>query len=423
MKIIFLINRINDYITFGRLIEEAIKRKNKVVCFHNYTPLKERSFRFSYIHLNPLKNQVKTKKILFEKNLYQKLINERCDFVFTKLLPPLTHNEKFIEKIKGKILIVQDSLDTPLVLTNLYLYNNYKINIFVWSFFFKKRILKCLKEIHHLSYLSIKNKNSKIFISGHSFYNSKLDKLSIKKKYKVPIKKKIILYTPFAYDDNTTSLTNKYWKVFFSGLNVDFFPRITNKKVNIICNVIKKIFLIIRSFIFSPNKIISFFKIKSEYKILKEIHKFCIENNYYLIIKSRKKYFTNTAWYEFGNKVIVDEETKFHPSLLQEIIYITDLHICYTSNVAFEVALRNIPTINIKTHKNEWFFAPGLNIFEYMGFNNKFFNFNHVVESYSLKEFKIKIKNIKQQYYKKYVKTFLGNNSCEKNIYKILKKL
>jgi hypothetical protein len=162
-----------------------------------------------------------------------------------------------------------------------------------------------------------------------------------------------------------------------------------------------------------------FFLIKSEYKILEEISNFCKKNNYYLIVKSRKKYFSNLVYYKFGDSVFNDEQTKFYPSLLQEIISITDLNICYSSNVALEVSLMNIQTINIKTSRDDW---PNKEFFEYWGYNNSFFNFRNLIKSYDLKDFKINLAKSKKEDFKKYTKTYLGSNYSEKNTFKILKK-
>lgn len=421
MKLIFLINKINDYDVYSRLIRYAIKYNHRVICFHNYTMIKDsnRTHRFPFMHLNPFKNKAQTKKVYFNKNLYEELNKINYDLIFTKTLPPITENKKFIEKIRKKIYIIMDSLDIYDICKDLKLYKNYKIKILLWSFYFKKKLINYLKKHHYLSFLSIKKKLVTLYVVGHNYYNLKLNKEIIKKKLKIPRDKKVVLYCPYAYDDNNVILSNKYWKVFFAGLNLDFFPHIANKKVNFLYNIVKKIFLVIRSFIFSPNKILKIFLIKSEYKILEEISNYCEKNNYYLIIKSRKKYFSNSAYYKFGNSVFIDKQTQFYPSLLQEIISITDLNICYSSNVALEVSLRNIPTINIKTSKDDW---PNKEFFEYWGYNNSFFNFKNLIKSYDLKDFKIDLGKSKNKDFKTYTKKYLGSNYFEKNTFKILKK-
>jgi hypothetical protein len=421
MKLVFLINRIIDYNVYSRLINYAIKYNHQVICFHNYTIIEDpnRSHRFPFLSLNPFKNKVQTKKVYFNKNLYEELSKINYDLIFTKTLPPITENKEFIEKIRAKVFIVMDSLDIYDVCKDLKLYKNYKIKILLWSFYFKKKLISYLKKYHYSSYLTIKRKAVVLYVVGHNYYNLKLNKEIIKRKLRIPRNKKVILYCPYAYDDNNVILSNKYWKVFFAGLNVDFFPRITNKNVNILYNIIKKTFLVIRSFIFSPHKMFKFFLIKSEYKILEEISNFCKKNNYYLIVKSRKKYFSNLVYYKFGDSVFNDEQTKFYPSLLQEIISITDLNICYSSNVALEVSLMNIQTINIKTSRDDW---PNKEFFEYWGYNNSFFNFRNLIKSYDLKDFKINLAKSKKEDFKKYTKTYLGSNYSEKNTFKILKK-
>ena len=212
-------------------------------------------------------------------------------------------------------------------------------------------------------------------------------------------------------------VNQKYWKVFFSGLNIDFYPeaKIIKKKI---LNFILKTFFLIRSFIFSYSKIFKFFKIKSEYQILKEIKNFCDKNNHYLIIKTRKKYPINSACFKFSHQVVEDDQTRQNPGKLQEIISFVDFNICYGSHVAFEVALKNVPTIVIQTPKVDW---PSF-FYKHWGPKNKFYNYKDVIRSVAPEKFKLNFRRVTNRKFNEYKNIYLGNDNISKNILKILKR-
>jgi hypothetical protein len=225
MKLVFLIDKMHDYSAYSGIINEAIKNKFRVVCFHNEDPLvSNKNFRKPSVSKSPYKNQVKIEKVFFKKNLYQKLSEINCDYIFTKKISTESLNKKFVQKLKKKICILMDSLDVADALKNLHYLNDYGVNIFIWSLYHKTRIIKILKENYKLSYLSLKKNYHKFIIVGHNYFDFKINKELMKKKYNVPKDKKIILYCPYSYDDNNVPVNKKYWKVFFAGLDIDFFP-------------------------------------------------------------------------------------------------------------------------------------------------------------------------------------------------------
>lgn len=421
MKLIFLINTTSDYDTFSTLINEALKRKYKILCLHNYTLQISRPYSFPYTNLNPFKKKTQTKKAIFKKNLYQILKKNDFDFIFSKRLPPLTQDQdkEYLKLVKGKFNLIMDGIDIYDVCKNIKLYKNLQINIFLWSNFFKQKLLKFLKEFYHSSFLSIKEKHFSLHVVGHMFSKLEKNKDEIKDKYRIPKNKKVILYCPYAFDDGNVKLNDRYWKFFFSGLDTDFYPKINNKKVKFIFNFFKKTFFLFRSIILSPHKIFKFFSIKTEYKILRYLREYCNKNNFYLVVKSRIKYLPNFGYEKFGDLFIWDKQTKQCPSILQEILAISHVNISYSSNVALEASLYGIPTINIASDKDDFFDEKHFN---YWSYKNHFFNYKNVVRTLDNKSFKLTmIKNDKKHYFQ-YINKFLGGNNSANKVFNIIKK-
>lgn len=184
-----------------------------------------RPHRFPYLSLNPFKKKTQTKKAIFNKNLYQVLRKNNFDYIFSKKLPPFIQNKKKMKLYKAKFNLIMDAVDIYDVCKNIKLYRNLQINIFLWSNFFKKKLLKFLREFYYSSFLLIKEKDVSLHVVGHMFSKLKKNKIYIQNKYKIPKNKKVILYCPYAFDDGNVKLRNRYWKFFFAGLDTDFFSK------------------------------------------------------------------------------------------------------------------------------------------------------------------------------------------------------
>ena len=147
MKIIFLINRNNEYVGLSNIIDYAIKKGQEVICFHNYSSNKNtnKKYLFPDVKKSPFYKKIKVLKLDFEKNLIDKINKCNFDQIFSRTLPIKNLNSKFLNKINNKFNIIMDSIDIYDQVKKIQYYPNCNINIFCWSEFFKKKILPLRK--------------------------------------------------------------------------------------------------------------------------------------------------------------------------------------------------------------------------------------------------------------------------------------
>jgi len=424
MKLIFLINRNNEYVGLSNIIDYAIKKRHEVICFHNYSSDKNtnKKYLFPDVKKSPFYKKIKVLKLDFEKNLINRINKCNFDQIFSRTLPIKDLNRKFLDKINNKFNIIMDSIDIYDQVEKIKYYPDSNIKIFCWSEFFKKKIIQYLKEYDLQSYKLIKNNNCNIFASGHCYKiysNDKKVRQKIKKELNIPIQKKIILYIPYAYDENNvTTFKKKIWKFFFCGFSVNHFREVKNPVLNNLLNFIKKIFFIIKILLFYPEKLY-FFNKKKESFIINKIRDFCNKNNYYLIVKGREKFPMNDNLYNSANKIYSDKQNYHFPSLLDKLMQISDMCVSYSSNVNFLANLYKVNVINIKTHVDDWLDAKH---FKYWGYNNIFFrNYKKILTSLNPDNFKIINSPKSQNDFARYRNKFIGKSNFNEKIFRIIK--
>jgi hypothetical protein len=424
MKLIFLINKNNDYAGLSNIINYALKKKHNITCIHNYGFYRtgNRKHHFPSIKKSPFYKKIKIIKLDFKKNLINEICKYNFDQIFSRTLPIENLNNKFLDKIRKKFNIIMDSTDIYDVVEKIKYFPNCKIRIFCWSEFFRKKIIDYLREDHLESFKLIKNRNCNIFAVGHCYRiypSNKKVKRKIKEELNIPIEKKIILYIPYAYDENNvTTFKKKIWKFIFCGLNIDYFREIKNPILNNFLNTLKKTYYITRIIFFYPNMLYLFNK-KNENYIINKIKNFCEKNNYYFIVKGRKKFPIHNNVYKIADKIYSDKQTYNFPSLLDKLMQISDICVSYSSNINFLANLYNLKVINIKTHKDDWLHSKH---FRYWGYNNIYFqNYKSFLISLNPDDFKIDIKSKSQKDFAHYRKRFIGENNFNKKIFDIIK--
>ncbi len=425
MRLIFLINRNNDYVGLSNIIDYALQKKHDVICIHNYAFNKtgNKKHLFPKVKKSPFYKKLKIIKLDFKKDLTNKICEFDFDQIFSKTLPIENLNNKFLDKVSKKFNIIMDSIDIYDVAEKIKYFQNCKIRLFCWTKFFQKKIIDYLKEYDLESYKQIKNNNCNIFATGHCYRiypSNKQVKQKIKDNLNIPIEKKIILYIPYAYDENNvTTFKKKIWKFTFCGLYVDYFREIKNPILNNLFNCIKKTFYIVRILLFYPKKLY-FFNKKNENYIINKIRDYCNKNNYYFIVKGREKFPMNDNLYNNANKIYSDKQNYHFPSLLDKLMQISDICVSYSSNVNFLANLYKVNVINIKTHTDDWLNAKH---FKYWGYNNIYFrNYKNVLTSLNPDNFKIIIRPKSQNDFAGYRKKFIGQSNFNEKIFRIIKK-
>lgn len=425
MKVAFIINKFNYYRLYSTLIIE----------------LKNRNIFFDLVHLGNIssKNTAVLNTFLFENNLHQYsnvfniknfsklkdhiIINDYDYFVSLNPVPFNIDNKKIFYKITNKWCILMHGDDSYGTVGDWnsfkntdQLEQNYERFFFAYNKYMHNFHLDLLKRFPYGSqknnYKFFENINTKIIETGEFSTDLNLIKLkenqTIKQKYN-PENKKVILYLPFPF--NPLRQKNNSWEIAFSGFQSNIFKqkKDNNPKINLFIIKIYIKFLKIYYFykIFTTRLSIYYFINKfTEKNLLKKLYKFSKKNNAVLIIKARKKFPILNSAEKFSDYIYYEEDDRFYPTILQELISVSDIVFGYHTTANKEIAPFNKKYINISCP--EIFFNNRKDRLE--RHRLKEYNYNGVVDNIDIKNFINIIENLNFDYFKTNTENFATYN-------------
>ncbi len=418
-----IIDRNNDYDYLSIIIDEFLKNKFKVICFHNYSREKNtyKHYNFPEVKKSPFYNKKKIKFIKFKKkNFIKKFIAFNFKQIFSIYFPVhFIEKENFQKKINEKVSktwCTVMSVDIFNLCEKLkYMPDNIKVKLLLHSSFYENKIKLHLKKHDNQSYLFfLKNIKIKKFGLMHSSYKE-LNKKNILKKYNIKTNKKILLYLPFPVElaRNRGPLFNGF-QIQYSAIDIK------KHKHNFIKNFMYKISIFSILIFFNFKYFIYFLKNYRENYLFKKIKD---TNKFFIITKPRFKHLVSDFIIKNSNIYFNDKQKNHYPSLLEEIIVISDLVVGYSSNALIKAANLETNAVNIKSDLQDW---ESPQHFEYAGYENKFYNFKDVIKSVSIKDIIrrpsviLNLKKTKIKYFNQYRKLFIGTPIKFKNLKKLI---
>jgi hypothetical protein len=382
IKIGFIVQRKMYFKFLGPVINILLKKNFDIYILFNYS--QSRNFGkwrdFPFLDTFFSKQNVK-KRIFFKNDELLKIINEEKIKIIGSLLPynKFNFDKKKIKNLKW--VLFQHGMDLFWNVKEL----KYSDYIFLYSNYWRTLLINFFKE-QKVQY----NKNNLIVLGNPQFdMLEKLDEIEIKKKYNLPIKKKIILFLPLS-QPNAYFFNNKlnsfFAKFFFIYPNLDsifFWFR-------------KKIYIYLSYFI------------NNEISVLKNISKFCKKNGYYLIIKSRSKRVLGSEFEYYSDRVFYDEQ--LIPSTIMELMRISSNVFSYITTSSGEAVFNKSYHYTIFDKTFSKIQKIYLRCFDkdYFSFNGA----NEIISSNNLNNLlfknKLKITNIesRKKYLKKYFECF-----------------
>lgn len=405
-KIGFLICRLTYYRYFNSIIDEAISRDISVTCFHDYGHPKDglKGYQFPDISkapefFNGVPDFIKYKS---SDNLQDLLEKKNIDIIFSLESPNYilesydktkcpfwvilqNHADLFshtIQDLDSADLII-GMTEYWLEMSRKYYFWGYKNNGFqsIFDNLMKKTVLLGYPELDTLESVS----------DG-----------SIKEKYNIPEKKKIVLL-----------LTHRLWR--FRGISFFDNGRLQSRLHQILNILYKGKIHYVRNLFINLN-----FK-----TLCRSIWKFCELNNAILIVKYRKKTWLPKYLRSWATLCIYDESD--YPPTLIELLKISDLCIAtYQSMAVIESAGCKTPFLSMLPSKTNHNVENNL-ILKYRFFydtsNQSLFNYpgvSYVIEpSKFLKDYKsIKISDFKFDVKSgnNYLSNYIGNKYGEYDI-------
>jgi hypothetical protein len=177
---------------------------------------------------------------------------------------------------------------------------------------------------------------------------------TIRNKYNIPANKNIVIYLPFPFSPARRLYTeggNYAWQAAFSGLflNYETEGEFRLLKIrNLTVFFLKKMLYLIEVMTnFEAIKWVS--RRWNEPAVIKEIERFCHNNDLIFIAKPRKKFPYVSQIFKSCSTLIKDNEIQNNPSVLQELFSIAELVIGYQSTAVLESVLNKTPYLNIES--------------------------------------------------------------------------
>lgn len=382
IKIGFIVQRKMYFKFLGPVINILLKKNFDIYILFNYS--QSRNFGkwrdFPFLDTFFSKQNLK-KRIFFKNDELLKIINEEKIKIIGSLLPynKFNFDKKKIKNLKW--VLFQHGMDLFWNVKEL----KYSDYIFLYSNYWRTLLINFFKE-QKVQY----NKNNLVVLGNPQFdMLEKLDEIEIKKKYNLPIKKKIILFLPLS-QPNAYFFNNKlnsfFAKFFFIYPNLD----------SIFFRLRKKIYIFLSYFI------------NNEISVLKNISKFCKKNGYYLIIKSRSKRVLGSEFEYYSDRVFYDEQ--LIPSTIMELMKISSNVFSYITTSSGEAVFNKSYHYTIFDNTFSKIQKIYLRCFDkdYFSFNGV----NEIISSNSLNNLlfkkKLKITNLesRKKYLKKYFECF-----------------
>jgi len=368
MKIVFLINHRASYRYFASIIDEGIKIGCKIELWHNYFSIKK-GIEIEYSpFISSDYSGIKYKKIISKEDLINNIIKSQNVDFFVDINPvtfPLDNQLK--KKIDGKWCIIMHGLDSYMTIWHWQhfpfdgkLLQKYDRLFFPYTRRFYEDSIMWLKKFADRrgldNYKFFDSKHTKVYPIGFPVYNNKkndIDNGNVREKYGIPNGKKILIYLPFAYyPARWKKIKYKSLEAAFSGLFISSSRNKKNKSLlmklkSLVINIIKKCIYLFFALLNKQARLLLIRK-WNEPAIIKQIKKFCNNNDLLLVVKPRTKFPFSEAVYKYANIIIDDDETQHYPSRLQELISLSQIVVGFHTTAVFEVVAGDSNYVNIE---------------------------------------------------------------------------
>ena len=239
------------------------------------------------------------------------------------------------------------------------------------------------------------------------------DKVFIRRKYRLPKGKKIVLLLPFPWYGHGFSLDSQW----------NLWTHMVYKPQKMLVRILK-LLNHKSSWKYLPKVLPDMWKGLNDRKVINAIRIFCNRNNAILIVKARKKNPVIGYLKQIADHIIFDEG--FYPYTTLELLFIADLSIGYLTTAVLESVLAGTPSLSlVPEYGKTWptddnFFFTG----DFSSEPGNFFNFDGVVYSESIADIVLNMPDKTFEDYKlypanrdKFIKKYLGYSdyrACER---------
>jgi len=348
MKLVFIINRSNHHRFYYSVIREALARKVKVECWHNYDPTmnpKNKAYLFPKLESAPQFKPFAQPEIKIYKSreqLEQLLLDDpEITFIVNIFRPETTFSEEFLKRRPFKWVTMMEGPDnftsriqlirTGKKIPQLRHGTNY---FFTYSEDWINTEREYLDRFAPNQAPAMKCKNTSVKVVGRPEFDAfaNIDPKMVRRKYGIPEGKEIFLYLPYTYYTHNKGCS---WGRAFGGVFIDrarlmgrqdlpyqlkFFYRNLFYKTHALYKIFTDPFA--RSY---------WIKGCNEGTVIKSVKQFCNKNNLFLVIKPRVKFPVTVPVQKAADLIVWDRENQFYPSSLHELTAVSRMTFSFQS--------------------------------------------------------------------------------------------
>jgi len=317
MKIAFLVERNIYFRFFGEIIDMALKRSHQVFCFHDYNQQKtgSKGYQFPDINQTPNFKNGKVTSLTYEnqEELKDKILQQEIKVIVSLGISPIILNIQ--NKLKEKAVCwvaLQNGFD--IAFSGIDMDKPDKFFIYSWEWL--EWMFEYLKKTNQAKVQDFQHFKSSLQdrVEAVGFWLCQKQSLislnQIKKKWGIPLDKKVVLFLPFPFGSSLKT----FWTKCVYGTR--------------------------------------FFSKENDFRLTGAIREFCDKNNAILLVKCRKKDPAKRYLVKMADEVIYDES--FYPSTTMECFSIADVCFNFYSTVALESVAMGVSNVCIAPDISNW---------------------------------------------------------------------
>lgn len=434
MKIVFLIEKNNYYRNFLPLIKEGIKRGHSIECWHNYSKSRtgQKWYSFPEVAYAPSIDegqQIKVEAFYGSKDLLVKLKTASDIDAVISLHAP----DYYLEPAVLKNLPIQ-WISLLAFCDILFEQNNHpegekQLNsgmLFLYTRFWLDKGREFLQRFRPQRKYLLEDAYSEYFFLGLPEFDAfnGIDPVAVRKKYRIPEDKDILLYLPFPYNNRAH---NSGWEMGFCGIFTDTAVSsegtLMHHKKNSLFEGLKHKTKCLYNIAKDPLSWECIFKGVNEPNVFKSVKKFCEGNNLYLVVKPRLKFPVPEIIKKEADLLIWDDEKSLNPPVLKELLSVARMTVSFYSYSVLSSVFAKVFHLNVGLSKGfsfrddaGWFWMPEG--------ENSIFNYKGACESWEASKLIRRLKNMSLDRFKMdpaaragYVDKFIGRDDFNSSAY------
>lgn len=332
MRIGFLVHRDLYYKYFAPVIKEALSGGHEVFALHDYSQPREgkKAYQFPSLDKAPIfQSSIGLFSFSSQEEFLDILDKEKIKVIVSLHFTPQYENWYAQVKKRGGFWVALQSVGDILASAE---YLSFPDRHFLYSDFWTNLSLRYLELTGEIARIDRGCLKEKIKTVGSVELDQRevINQKRIKQEWGIPEEKKVVLFLPFPF----SSLGDRFWVPFIFGMN----------------NLILQLPLALLSF--NKRYWRQVLGRVNDASLVGSVKDFCLNNNAFLLVKSRKKTPVRSYLSKVADKVLYDES--LYPSTILKCLSISDLCINFFSSTVLEAVPMGVSNVCVGPSPKDW---------------------------------------------------------------------